>query len=115
MLFVQAVANLHALRTQGLTVGSFVQLIEADYCDISTYESHKLNFSQTCVMLNCSDGNQERLVRFVTNHGGERASFCLLAHDPSVHLDELELHSQHEVQVEGEANWLLSVCRRPME
>jgi hypothetical protein len=112
VLFSQAVVNWRELRMQGLVVESSVQMIEADYCDLVSYKSCGLNFSETCVILNYPDGNQGRLANFVAEHGGSRTSLCLLTHDHSVNLDTLELCAQREVQVTGEINWLLSVYRR---
>ncbi len=112
VLLAQAVANWRELRIQGLAVEASVRMIEADYCDIVTYESCALNFSETCAILNYPDGNQGRLANFVAEHGGSRTSLCLLTHDHSVNLDTLELCAQREVQVTGEINWVLSVYRR---
>ena len=112
VLLAQAVANWRELRIQGLAVDASVRMIEADYCDIVTYESCELTFSDTCAILNYPDGNQARLANFVADHGGARTSLCLLTHDHSVNLDTLELCAQREVQVTGEINWVLSVYRR---
>ena len=45
-LYAQAVTNLQALAARGLTDSACVHLIEADYCDLTTYETRGIALRQ---------------------------------------------------------------------
>ena len=111
VFYTQAVANLKALETRGLPLGR-VQLVEADYCDVRTYESRGLNLGEIAMFLNYPDGHQRQLARFVAEHAGEATRLCLLTHDRSVVVDDLELRDQRTVCLDAELDWLLSIYQR---
>ena len=74
-LFAQALVNLQGIRARGVIDHTCMYLVEADYCEMATYETAGIDLSQTGVILNYPDGNQKRLARFIAEHGGrERVS-----------------------------------------
>ena len=111
-LFAQASVNLQRLRARGVIDHTRIHLAEADYCEMATYEACGLDVSQTGIVFNYPDGNQRRLARFIAEHGGAGTRLCLLTHDRSLELDELELRVRQDVTVDGEASWRLSVYAR---
>ena len=109
VLFAQASVNLQRLQPE---VCSHIHLVEADYCEAATYEACGLDFPQTGVVFNYPDGNERRLARFISEHGGAGTRLCLLTHDRSLELDELELHVRRDVTIAAEPSWYLSVYGR---
>ncbi len=112
-LFAQALVNLQGIRARGVIDHTCMYLVEADYCEMATYETAGIDLSQTGVILNYPDGNQKRLARFIAEHGGAGTSLCLLTHDRSLEVDELALRVRRDVTVAAESSWRLSVYGRP--
>ena len=112
-LFAQALVNLQGIRARGVIDHTRLYLVEADYCEMATYETAGIDVSQTGVILNYPDGNQKRLARFIAEHGGAGTSLCLLTHDRSLEVDELALRVRRDVTVAAESSWRLSVYGRP--
>ena len=111
-LFAQALVNLQGLRAKGVIDHTRIYLVEVDYCEMATYEACGLDSSQTGVIFNYPDGNQRRLARFVAEHGGIGTRLCLLTHDRSLEIDDLELQVRRDVTVGDEPSWRLSVYGR---
>ena len=112
VLFAQALVNLQTLQARGVIDHTRIHLVEADYCEMATYEACGLDFRQTGIVFNYPDGNQRRLARFILEHGGDGTRLCLLTHDRSLELDELEFRVRRDVTVTAESNWRLSVYGR---
>ena len=74
-LFAQASVNLQRLQPE---VCTHIHLVEADYCETATYEACGLDFPQTGIVFNYPDGNERRLARFISEHGGVGTRLCLL-------------------------------------
>ena len=111
-LFAQALVNLQGLRAKGVIDHTRIYLVEADYCEIATYEALGLDFSKTSIVFNYPDGNQRRLARFIAEYGGVGTRLCLLTHDRSLEIDELELQARPDVTVGDEPSWRLSIYAR---
>lgn len=112
-LYDQATANLKMLQIKGLIDGSRIRLIQADYCDLSIYETCGIDFRDTGIVFNYPDGNERRLARFVAEHAGPGTRLCLLTHDRSLEIDELGLQDRRDVRVGAEPDWSLSIYGRP--
>ncbi len=112
-LHARAVTNLQMLDARGVIDATHVRLLEADYCDVATYETHGIALHQTGVIFNYPDGNQGRLARFVAQHCGHDTALCLLTHNRTMEIDELELHACHDVADGTGPPWQLSLYRRP--
>ena len=111
-LFAQTLANLQRIRARGVIDHTRIYLVEADYCEMATYEACGLDFGQIGFVFNYPDGNQRRLARFIAEHGGVGTRLCLLTHDRSLELDELKLQVRRDVTVGDEPSWRLSVYGR---
>ena len=107
--FARASMNLERLQPE---MCRHIHLVEGDYCETATYEACGLDFLQTGIVLNYPDGNERRLARFISEHGGAGTRLCLLTHDRSLELDELECHVRRDVAVAAEPSWHLSVYGR---
>ena len=112
-LFAQALMSLQGLRAKGVIDHTRIYLVEADYCEMATYEAAGLDFSQTGIIFNYPDGNQKRLAQFIAEHGGIGTRLCLLTHDRSLEIDDLELQVRRDVTVGDEPSWRLSIYGRP--
>ena len=112
-LYAQAVTNLQTLDARGLIDSAHVHLIEADYCDLATYETRGIALRQTGVIFNYPDGNERRLARFVSERCGRDTKLCLLTHDRTLEIDELELGDRRDVSAGTEPAWRLSLYSRP--
>ena len=110
-LFAQALVNLQEIRAIGVIDHTRLYLVEADYCEMATYEAAGLDIRQG-IVFNYPDGNQRRLARFIAEHGGVGTRLCLLTHDRSLEVDELELQVRRDVTVDDEPSWRLSVYGR---
>ena len=108
-LFAQALVNLQRIRATGVIDHTRMYLVEADYCEMATYEACGLDVSQIGIVFNYPDGNQKRLARFIAEYGGVGTRLCLLTHDRSLEIDELDLEVQRDVTVGDEPSWRLSV------
>ena len=108
-LFAQALVNLQELRAKGVIDHTRMYLVEGDYCKMATYEAAGVDFRQTGIVFNYPDGNQRRLARFIAEHRGVETRLCLLTHDRSLEVDELELRVRRDVTVTAESSWRLSV------
>lgn len=111
-LFAQALGNLQELRAKGVIDHTRIYLVEADYCEMATYEGCGLDFRQTGIIFNYPDGNQKRLARITAEHGGVGTRLCVLTHSRSLEIDELELQVRRDVTVGNEPSWCLSVYGR---
>ena len=111
-LYAQAVTNLQTLEGRGLIDSARVHLIEADYCDLTTYETRGIALRQTGVIFNYPDGNERRLARFVSERCGRGTKLCLLTHDRTLELDELELRDRRDVSAGTGPAWRLSLYSR---
>ena len=111
-LFTRAVMNLQALATSGVIDPARVQLIEADYGDLTTYETRGIQLRRTGVVLNYPDGNERRLARFVSAHCGRGTTLCLLTHDRTLEVEELELRDRFDVNAGAGPAWQLSLYSR---
>ena len=112
-LYAQTSENLRSLGRAGLLDHDRTHLIEGDYCDLATYEMRGLDVRHTAVVFNYPDGNHARLARFISAHAGRDTKLCLLTHDRTLALDELELRDRQDVSVGTEPAWRLSVYDRP--
>ena len=112
-LYAEAVTNLQTLDARGLIDAARVHLIEADYCDLTTYETRGIALRQTGVIFNYPDGNERRLARFVSERCGRGTTLCLLTHDRTLALDELELRDRRDVSAGTGPAWRLSLYSRP--
>ena len=108
-LHAQASANLRTLQTEGLIDCGHVTVIQGNYCDLNVYESHGIAPRDIGIILNYPDGNEERLAQFVSENAGPQTRLCLLTHDRSLDLDELELRDECEVRISQEPAWRLSI------
>ncbi len=111
-LFAQALVNLQDLRAKSVLDHTRIYLVEGDYCEMATYEAAGLDFRQTGIIFNYPDGNQRRLARFIAEYGGADTRLCLLTHDPSLEVEELQLRVRRDVTVAAESSWRLSVYGR---
>ena len=111
-LYDQAVTNLQTLGVKGLVDSARVHLIEADYCDLSTYETRRIALRETGVIFNYPDGNERRLARFVSERCGRGTTLCLLTHDTTLELDELDLRDRRDVSAGTGPAWQLSLYSR---
>ncbi len=112
-LYAEARTNLQTLEAQGLIDAACVHLIEADYCDLATYETRGVALRQTVVIFNYPDGNERRLARFVSEQCGGDTTLCLLTHDRTLELDELEPRDRRDVNAGNGPEWRLSLCGQP--
>ena len=108
-LYAQAVTNLQSVAARGLIDSAFVHLIEADYLDLATYETRGIALRQASVIFNYPDGNERRLARFVSQRCDRSTKLCLLTHDRTLELDELELRDRHDVSAGTGPAWRLSL------
>ena len=111
-LYAQAVTNLQTLEAKGLIDSARVHLIEADYCDLPTYQTRGIALRHTCLIFNYPDGNERRLARFVSERCGRATTLCLLTHNRTLRLEELKLEDRRDVSAGTEPAWRLSVYRR---
>ena len=111
-LYAQAVANLHALEADGRIDAAQLHLLEADYCDVRSYERGGIALSQTAVVFNYPDGNERQLARFVAQHCGPQTTLCLLTHNRTLELDELPRRACHDVSDGTGPRWRLSLYSR---
>ena len=111
-LHARAASNLHALATSGLIDSTRVHLLEADYCDIATYETRGIALHQASVIFNYPDGNERHLARFVAEHCGHDTTLCLLTHNRALEVDELDLLARHDINDGTGPPWRLSLYRR---
>jgi hypothetical protein len=111
-LHTRAVANLHTLSTSGLIDSTRVHLLEADYCDVGTYETRDIALNEVGLIFNYPDGNERQLARFVADHCGHDTTLCLLTHNRTLEVDELELSARHDVSDGTGPPWRLSLYRR---
>ena len=111
-LYAQAVTNLHALDAGGLVDAAHVHLLEADYCDVRSYERGGIALSQTAVVFNYPDGNERQLARFVAQHCGHQTTLCLLTHNRTLELNELPRRVCHDVSDGTGPRWRLSLYSR---
>jgi hypothetical protein len=111
-LHERAVANLHTLGRSGLIDSNRVRLLEADYCDVATYETSGVALHQVGLICNYPDGNEKQLARFVAEHCRDGTTLCLLTHNRTLEVDELELHARHDVSDGTGPPWRLSLYRR---
>lgn len=111
-LYVQAVANLHELSARGLLDTTHLHLLEADYCDVRTYQAQRIALGQTGVVFNYPDGNERQLAQFVAQHGGPDTTLCLLTHNRTLDLDELPRRGCHDINDGAGPRWRLSVYSR---
>ena len=111
-LFARAVMNLQTLHATGLVDDSHIRLAEADYCAMTTYEACGLDLRQAGIVFNYPDGNERRLAQFISEHAGPGTQLCLLTHDRSLALDELELRLCVDVEADDESSWRLAVYGR---
>jgi hypothetical protein len=112
-LHSRAVANIHTLTTSGLVDSTHVHLLGDDYCDVATYQTRGIALHKVGLILNYPDGNERQLARFVVEHCGADTTLCLLTHNRTLEIDELELRSRHDVSDGTGPPWRLSVYRRP--
>ena len=112
-LHARAVTNLHTLEARGLIAAAHVHLLEGDYCDVATYETRGIALRETAAIFNYPDGNEGRLARFVAQHCGRDTALCLMTHNRTLEIDELELQARHDVADGTAPPWRLSVYRRP--
>ncbi|MDA1184577.1 MAG: hypothetical protein O2930_08035 [Acidobacteria bacterium] len=110
-LQARAVANLHALAASGLIDSTRVHLCEADYRDVETYEARGIALHDVGLIFNYPDGNERHLARFVAEHCGDNTTLCLLTHNRTLEIDELELRSRHDVSDGTRPPWRLSLYR----
>ncbi len=111
-LYTQAVTNLHTLDARGLIDAARVTLLEADYCDVTTYETRGIALDQTGVVFNYPDGNERQLARFVAERCEPSTMLCLLTHNRTLELDELERRAYRDVSDGTGPRWRLSLyCR----
>ena len=110
-LHARAASNLHALATSGLIDSTRVHLLEADYCDIATYETRGIALHQASVIFNYPDGNERHLARFVAEHCGHDTTLCLLTHNRALEVDELDLLARHDINDGTGPPWRLSLYR----
>ncbi|HIF11534.1 MAG TPA: class I SAM-dependent methyltransferase [Dehalococcoidia bacterium] len=111
-LYAQAVTNLQTLDGRGLVDVTHLHLLEGDYCDVGTYETHEIALRQIGVIFNYPDGNERRLARFVAAHCERDTMLCLLTHNRTLELDELERLASHDVSDGAGPQWRLSVYSR---
>lgn len=111
-LHARAATTLSTLTTSGLIDSARVHLLEADYCDVSTYEARGIVLESGPLIFNYPDGNEKRLARFVADHCGKATTLCLLTHNRSLEIDELELSVRHDVSDGAETPWRLSLYQR---
>lgn len=112
-LHARATANLLAVAEKGLIDPARVQLAEADYCDAATYRTRGIAPERIALILNYPDGNQHHLARFITKHCGHDTTLCLLTHNRTLEIDELDLYARHDVRDGTGPPWRLSLYRRP--
>lgn len=111
-LYAQAVTNLRALDTNGLIDAAAVHLLEADYCDVQSYETRGIAIARTAVVFNYPDGNERQLAQFVAQHGGRDTTLCLLTHNRTLAIDDLPLRACHDVSDGTGPRWRLSLYSR---
>ena len=111
-LHARAVTNLHTLTASGLIDSTQVHLLEADYCDVATYETRGIALHQAGLIFNYPDGNEKQLARFVAEHCGDDTTLCLLTHNRTLEIDELQLCARHDVSDGIGPPWRLSLYRR---
>ena len=112
-LYARAVMNLQTLAASGVIDPARVQLIEADYGDLTTYETRGIQLRRTGVVFNYPDGNERRLARFVSEHCGRGTTLCLLTHDRTLEVEDLELRDRLDVSADAGPAWQLSLYSRP--
>lgn len=110
--YAEAVTNLHTLNARGLLDSSQVHLLEADYRDTTTYETRGISLHETGLIFNYPDGNEHHLARFVADHCGHDTVLCLLTHNRTLELDELERWASHDVSDPAGLRWRLSLYSR---
>ena len=110
-LYAQATTNLRELSAQGLIDAGAVHLLEADYCDVRSYETRGIALNRTAVVFNYPDGNERQLAEFVARHCGHDTTLCLLTHNRTLALDELPLRACHDVSDGTGPRWRLSLYR----
>ena len=108
-LYDRARENLEKLGEKGLIDPDLVQIVEGNYCDVSTYRGARIAMRQTHLIFNYPDGNQQQLGQFIMAHAGAQTKLCLLSHDRTLDLDELRLEDRFDVGVSNEPEWRLSV------
>ena len=111
-LYAQAVTNLQELHARGLLDTAHVHLLEADYCDIRTYETHRIALGRTGVIFNYPDGNERQLAQFVAQYGGRDTTLCLLTHNRTLDVDELPRRACHDINEGAGPRWRLSLYSR---
>ena len=112
VLHTQAAANLESL---GLGPGpgqSGIQLIEADYTAEGTYRTRAIALGETHIVFNYPDGNQRRLATFVSDHCAPSTLLCLLTHDRTLDLEELDLRERWDVDAGSDPAWRMSLYAR---
>ena len=112
-LYTQALENQRVLESKGVIDHGRIRLINGDYCDLSTYETCGIHSHHIGLVFNYPDGNERRLARFVARHGGSETRLCLLTHDRSLELDELELRDRRDVRLDAEPDWSLTIYGTP--
>jgi len=112
-LHARAVNNLHTLDARGLIDAAHVHLIEADYLDVATYQTRGIPLPQTGLIFNYPDGNESHLARFAAQHCGDETTLCVLTHNRTLEIDELELQGRHDIGDGSGPPWRLSLYRRP--